>query len=476
MGIGIDGEKAAGIDGLAQKPVRGILALGARVDLDGLAQASRGFEDSRSVELRLGAVLALAAGHAAGAVAEDVQVRVFERPQHARGHLVGGHAELRVDTRDDDVETGEELGALVEASIGQDVGLDAGEHTKGGELGVEGFDFGELFLKARSGEAVGHLEPRRVVGEHHVIVTKLAHGRCHVADGRGPVGPVGVHMTVATEGGCQGAVRDGRSILRFEGSQAVRDPAIEGFGDHRGGRWPEAGQVTQAVLGNELTELGPGQDGDRSRGLAEGTATLRGAVAPFEQEGDALEGMDGVHGHSIEDPHRPEASVRDASGARRVACTPIKTNHPGGEGPMATPDELRTQLESARAEFRKALEVAGSGWEQQPAGGEGEEAWSPRQVAEHAIGTETYFATSICKSCGYPGVEPIETNFPTANDALQAFDAAVEACNKKLKHVSAEDLAHTHERMGSVENIFQINITHMQDHAQQIRNAVGATA
>ncbi|MDZ7728742.1 MAG: DinB family protein [Dehalococcoidia bacterium] len=143
---------------------------------------------------------------------------------------------------------------------------------------------------------------------------------------------------------------------------------------------------------------------------------------------------------------------------------------------MATPDELRTQLESARAEFRKALEAAGSGWEQKPAGGEGEEAWSPRQVAEHAIGTETYFATSICKACGYPGVDPIETDFPTADVAVTAFDAAVEACNKKLKHVSAEDLAQSHDRLGSVENIFQMDISHMTDHAQQIRNAVGATA
>jgi hypothetical protein len=140
---------------------------------------------------------------------------------------------------------------------------------------------------------------------------------------------------------------------------------------------------------------------------------------------------------------------------------------------MATPDELREQLAEARAEFRAALSGAGSTWETEPAGGEGEEAWAPRQVAAHAIGAETFFTTAICKACGYDGVDPVQADCASADEAVRVFDEAVEACNKKLKYVSDTDLEKTNERFGNVENLFQVNITHMREHAEQIR-AVGA--
>ncbi len=141
---------------------------------------------------------------------------------------------------------------------------------------------------------------------------------------------------------------------------------------------------------------------------------------------------------------------------------------------MATPDELREQLAAARAEFRSALEQVGDAWEKQPAGGgEGEESWSPRQAAEHAIGTETFFATAVCKACGYPGVDKVDTNYPTAQDALKAFDEVVEMCNKKLKHISEGDLQQTHERFGKVEDLLNMNINHMREHAAQMKETAG---
>lgn len=141
---------------------------------------------------------------------------------------------------------------------------------------------------------------------------------------------------------------------------------------------------------------------------------------------------------------------------------------------MATADELRTQLAEARGEFRAALAGADSYWERQPAGGgEGEESWSPRKVAEHAIGAETYFTSAICKACGYPGVEPAKDTLPSVEEALQEFDRAVEATNGRLKHISEPDLKQPHPRFESVEGLLNTNIEHMRDHAVQIRDAAG---
>lgn len=141
---------------------------------------------------------------------------------------------------------------------------------------------------------------------------------------------------------------------------------------------------------------------------------------------------------------------------------------------MATPDELRAQLVESRTAFRAALEAVTDGWEKAPESGEGEEAWSARQVAQHAIGAEYFFATAICEACGYPGVErPANMEFATPAEAITAFDAAVEATNKKLKYLTETDLPKEHARMGSSENMMNINIGHMRDHAQQIRMAAG---
>ena len=87
---------------------------------------------------------------------------------------------------------------------------------------------------------------------------------------------------------------------------------------------------------------------------------------------------------------------------------------------MAAPDELRAAIAEGRAAFRSALESANDSWEKTPAGGEGEDAWSPRQVAEHLIPTESYFTTQICKACGYPGLDRVEASYATAAEALAA--------------------------------------------------------
>lgn len=135
---------------------------------------------------------------------------------------------------------------------------------------------------------------------------------------------------------------------------------------------------------------------------------------------------------------------------------------------MATADELRTRIADGRAAFRAALVAAGDRYEQHPSG-EGEDAWSPRQVAEHLIPVEGYYASQVCKACGYPGLDRVQGNFPTATDAVSAFDDISAKADGRLKYVTEKDLAMPHDRLGNVEAIIESNIKHLNDHAAQLR-------
>ena len=144
---------------------------------------------------------------------------------------------------------------------------------------------------------------------------------------------------------------------------------------------------------------------------------------------------------------------------------------------MATPDELLIAIKVGREALGRAIEAAGSNWETTPSSGEGEGAWSARQTAEHVISAELYFAGETCKACGY---DPPESPFPgplqlaTAADGSAALDLAVEAASSKQKYVSAEDLAKTHEGMGTVEGVMTIQVGHLINHAMQIQAAASS--
>jgi hypothetical protein len=58
---------------------------------------------------------------------------------------------------------------------------------------------------------------------------------------------------------------------------------------------------------------------------------------------------------------------------------------------MATPKELRQQILEKRAELQAALHDVHEKWDTKPAAGDGEEAWCPREVAQHVIGADWFF-------------------------------------------------------------------------------------
>lgn len=141
---------------------------------------------------------------------------------------------------------------------------------------------------------------------------------------------------------------------------------------------------------------------------------------------------------------------------------------------MPTPDELRADLAAAREEFQSALAGAGDTWEKvPPSPTEGEDSWSPRQVAEHAIGADVYFASEICGACGYPGLELAPLSLASPAEALTALDEAAAKSDGRLKYVSDKDLTMQHKSMGSVADVMAISASHFRDHAQQIQTVQG---
>ena len=140
---------------------------------------------------------------------------------------------------------------------------------------------------------------------------------------------------------------------------------------------------------------------------------------------------------------------------------------------MASPKELRQAIVEARADLQAAFHDAHDAWEKKPAGAqEGEDAWSPRQVAEHVIGAEVFFASGISQACGAPKLDrpPIDVSTPAAAAASLTRCGAI--ADNVLRHVSEGDLAKTTQmRQGemSVEQMMALVARHGHGHAEQIR-------
>jgi hypothetical protein len=139
---------------------------------------------------------------------------------------------------------------------------------------------------------------------------------------------------------------------------------------------------------------------------------------------------------------------------------------------MPTPDELRADIAAARADFQSALEGASASWEKAPApGAEGEDAWSPRQAAEHAIGADLYFASEVCGACGYPGLELSRLSLATPAEAITAFAEASAKSDGRLKYAADNDLSMQHKRIGRAADDTELSPRPPRAHAAQIRAA-----
>jgi uncharacterized damage-inducible protein DinB len=143
---------------------------------------------------------------------------------------------------------------------------------------------------------------------------------------------------------------------------------------------------------------------------------------------------------------------------------------------MANRKELRADIAEARAALHRAIVESAGGWETPGPGAEGEDAWSARQVLEHCIGAEVFFASAISEACGYPALELSRQSLETAADAAEQLSRAAAKADGVLQYVTDEDLTKTVEegkRLGgmSVEQIMALAASHARDHAQQASTA-----
>ncbi len=138
---------------------------------------------------------------------------------------------------------------------------------------------------------------------------------------------------------------------------------------------------------------------------------------------------------------------------------------------MASADDLRTRISSGQVSLRAAIAGARGVWENAPDdGSEGEESWSPRQVAEHVIGAEAYFAGAVAGAIEQSGPERAELSLASTDEALTALDSAVAAADQVYAALADDDLA-KEIGGGTVESLLEIHAGHELDHAQQIASA-----
>jgi hypothetical protein len=134
---------------------------------------------------------------------------------------------------------------------------------------------------------------------------------------------------------------------------------------------------------------------------------------------------------------------------------------------MAITDELRSEMETARGEMAAAIDGAAGGWERSPGG----EEWSPRQIAEHAIRAEVSFALYAASATGQPGDDGPreELSLPAGADARAALERAVGISAPIWANVVDDQLALPAPPMDDVEVAMRLAVSHLRDHAAQMR-------
>ena len=138
---------------------------------------------------------------------------------------------------------------------------------------------------------------------------------------------------------------------------------------------------------------------------------------------------------------------------------------------MASADELRNEITANRAALKDAISAASGRWETGD-----DDNWSPRKIAEHAIGSEAAFAGMVAGVMQGKAPDRAELSLTSAADAGAAVDAAAEVTDKVLRYVEDRDLAKDAPMPDGVpfpkniEGVLQLAAYHLKDHATQIAN------
>jgi hypothetical protein len=142
---------------------------------------------------------------------------------------------------------------------------------------------------------------------------------------------------------------------------------------------------------------------------------------------------------------------------------------------VANPKELRANLIENRAELQSALHGAHRSWETSPSSGDGEASWSPKQIAEHMIGSEWFFTNAISQACGAPALDRPSIDASTPASTAASTTRIGNTCDNVLRHVSEGDLAKSFDLRNfgpkTVEEMLVIMDSHAKDHINQLKAA-----
>ncbi|MEX1022786.1 MAG: DinB family protein [Dehalococcoidia bacterium] len=139
---------------------------------------------------------------------------------------------------------------------------------------------------------------------------------------------------------------------------------------------------------------------------------------------------------------------------------------------MASAEELRNQISQNRAGLREALQGADGKWEQAPGG----EEWTPKQIAEHVVGAEVYFANKVSEAMQGKKAEFERQEIASSADALTRLEVASAIADKTYRYVEDRDLTKAAEPPTdtfpkNIEGLLANAAHHLQEHAEQLRRA-----
>jgi len=133
---------------------------------------------------------------------------------------------------------------------------------------------------------------------------------------------------------------------------------------------------------------------------------------------------------------------------------------------MASADEIRGRIDAGREALKAALGAAdASKWEQV---GAGNDEWSPRQIAEHAIGAERGIAGGVAGAMMGKAPERPELALTSPAEAMTALEAAVADVNKVIRYVEDRDLEKKVGESSTIQGMMEILASHAADHANEI--------
>ena len=140
---------------------------------------------------------------------------------------------------------------------------------------------------------------------------------------------------------------------------------------------------------------------------------------------------------------------------------------------MSSVAEHVSDLNDAFATYMAELKQAGPGWEKKPPAGEGEEAWSARQIAEHVAGASTFFGAGLAFYIKeIQGPERQQPQFASAEDAIEGTPGAHAKLVAVVEQIPEDKLSLEIEapQLGknTVSGFVGIAADNLRDHAQQL--------